>query len=112
MIAAVDSRSSRWARTAQWIGRSGRSYHLAAENLDSFTMEEDSLFLLARGSHVLWVGSSGELVADPLSRSRFRLAMSCADRIFSLVALDDAAQRLATIWDLEGAAPQVERSAA
>ena len=75
-------------------------------------MADAELYLLAKGSHVLWVGSTDELVGDPMSRSRFRLALDCADRVFRVVAPGAAAERLSTIWDLEGAAPIVSARAA
>ena len=88
---------------AAWQGRSGRLYGLESENLADFAMDETGLFLLAKGRNVLWVGATEDLVADPLSRARFRLAMSCADRVFRLAA--QPGERLTTIYDLEGAAP-------
>lgn len=88
--------------TSQWQGGSGRSYCLASESLDSFAMADNDLYVIAKGSHVLWVGSTDELVADPMSRSRFRLALDCATHVFSL---PEPADRLAAIWDLEQASP-------
>jgi hypothetical protein len=85
-----------------WQGRSGRDYGLEARSLEHFAMEEAELYLVAKGSHVLWVGSTQDLVADPMSRSRFRLALDCATHVFSLATPEN---RLATIWDLEEAAP-------
>ena len=85
-----------------WQGHSGRDYGLQPRAVDKFAMEEAELYLIAKGSHVLWVGSTQDLVADPMSRSRFRLALDCATNVFSLPAPED---RLATIWDLEQAAP-------
>ncbi|UYN98442.1 MAG: hypothetical protein KIT02_10775 [Devosia sp.] len=93
-------------RRATWIGRSGRSFSLAGEVFTSFGMETGGLYLVAKGSNVLWVGSTDDLVADPVSRTRFRLALSCGDRAFRVDGVDLAGDRLATIWDLEGAAPQ------
>jgi hypothetical protein len=92
-------------RQASWIGRSGRSYGAISENLEQFAMGDANLYLLAKGSRVLWVGSTDELVGDPMSRSRFRLALDCADRVFRLLNPGAAAERLSTIWDLEGAVP-------
>ena len=94
-----------FGRQSHWQGRSGNAYHLVSENLDHFAMGDAELYLIAKGSHVLWVGSTGELVGDPLSRSRFRLALDCADRVFRLLSPGTAAERLSTIWDLEGAEP-------
>lgn len=93
-----------FGRRSNWQGRSGQSYGMISENLDHFAFGDADLFLLAKGNHVLWVGSSDELVADPMSRTRFRLALDCADRVFRVIA-DATAQRMATIWDLEGGEP-------
>jgi hypothetical protein len=103
-----------FGRQSHWQGRSGRAYDLVSENLDHFAMGDAELYLIAKGSHVLWVGSTSELVSDPLSRSRFRLALDCADRVFRLLSPGAAAERLSTIWDLEGSSPLPlgERSAA
>ena len=94
-----------FGRSSNWLGRSGRAYGLVSENLDRFAMADTDLYLIAKGNHVLWVGSTGELVADPMSRSRFRLALDCATNVFRLLAPAAAAERLTTIWDLEGAEP-------
>lgn len=98
-------------RPSHWQGRSGRAYDLIGENLDKFAMGEASLYVIAKGSHVLWVGSTDELVSDPMSRSRFRLALDCADRAFRLDTTSPA-ERLTTIWDLEGAEPVAGQQAA
>ena len=106
-----------FARLSHWQGRSGRSYDLVSENFEHFAMADAELYLVAKGSHALWVGSTAELVSDPLSRSRFRLALDCGDRVFRLLSPGASAERLSTIWDLEGAEPAsplplAERSAA
>lgn len=94
-----------FGRLSNWLGRSGRPYGLVSESLDRFAMADADLYLIAKGNHVLWVGSTGELVGDPMSRTRFRLALDCADRVFRLLSPGAAAERLTTIWDLEGAEP-------
>ena len=101
-----------FGRRANWQGRSGRSYGLVSENLEHFAMGDADLYLIAKGSHVLWVGSLGELVGDPMSRTRFRLALDCADRVFRVDSPRADAERLSTIWDLEGAEPQFGAQAA
>lgn len=95
-----------------WMGRSGRLYEVAGENLDQFRMTPSDLYLIAKGGNVLWVGSANDLVGDPLSRARFRLALDCADRVFRLVAPGAESERLGIIWDLEGAEPIQGLSAA
>jgi hypothetical protein len=93
-----------FGRHSNWQGRSGQTYDLLSENLEHFGMSDPHLFLLAKGSHVMWVGSAAELVADPMSRTRFRLALDCADRVFRVLSVGTA-ERLSIIWDLEGAEP-------
>ncbi|WP_108398204.1 hypothetical protein [Devosia submarina] len=94
-------------RHSNWVGRSGRAYGAVSESLEQFAMNDGQLYLIAKGSHVLWVGSTDELVSDPMSRSRFRLALDCGERAFRLISPGAADQRLSTIWDLEGAVPQL-----
>ncbi|HTO28129.1 MAG TPA: hypothetical protein VL017_06020, partial [Devosia sp.] len=101
-----------FGRLSNWLGRSGRAYGLVAESLERFAMADADLYLIAKGNHVLWVGSTSELVGDPMSRSRFRLALDCADRVFRLLTPGAAAERLTTIWDLEGAEPMQGAQAA
>ncbi|MHA6300263.1 hypothetical protein [Devosia sp. CAU 1758] len=90
---------------SKWQGQSGRAYGLSAESLESFAMAESDLYLITKGTHVLWVGSTEDLVADPMSRTRFRLALDCATSVFRLDAPEN---RLSTIWDLEQAVPAPE----
>ena len=94
-----------FGRSSNWLGRSGRAYGLVSENLDRFAMADADLYLIAKGNHVLWVGSTSELVSDPMSRTRFRLALDCATNVFRLLTPGAATERLTTIWDLEGAEP-------
>jgi len=101
-----------FGRQSTWQGRSGRTYRMISENLDQFRLRDDDLFVLSKGSHVLWVGSTAELVADPMSRTRFRLALECADRVFRVLSPGQLAERLSTIWDLEGAEPMADARAA
>lgn len=107
----VDRQPSGFARTASWRGRSGRTYWLSPENLADFLLDE-ALHVIAKGTNVLWVGSAEDVIADHASRSRFRLALGCADRAYRLESGDDAVERMTTIWDLESAEPIAERSAA
>ena len=100
------------SRAVSWLGRSGRAYWLISESLEKFSLAERELYVIAKGSLVLWVGSSAELVVDPMSRTRFRLAMDCADHAYRLATPGDDVERLTTIWDLEGAEPESSRSAA
>ena len=106
-IASVPS-----SRSAYWSGRSGRTYLLDPIRVDSLSLEGTDLYILARGSLVLWAGSSTDVVDDPQSRARFRLALTCADRAFRVADCDDDVARMTIVWDLEGATPALQLSAA
>ena len=105
-------KQSGFTRVVSWTGRSGQSYGLVGESLDRFAMTETDLYVIAKGGNALWVGSTLDLVSDPLSRSRFRLAMDCADGVFRLVTPAAESDRFSMIWDLDGAEPMRARSAA
>ena len=80
--------------------------------LEDFSFSGDELYLIALGTHVLWAGGGADLIEDPVSRARFRLAMDCADRVFRVEATPGAIERLTVLWDLEGAEPVLGLSAA
>ena len=107
-----DMMANGMARLVNCRGRSGRYYALAPERLDDFTFLGDELYLIALGPMVLWVGSASDLVSDPVSRARFRLAMDCADRVFQVEARADEVERMTIIWDLEAAEPSIGLNAA
>jgi len=93
------------ARPVNWRGRSGRYYALAPARLGDFAFVGEEIYLIALGPMVLWVGAAADLVADPVSRARFRLAIDCADRVFQVETAADEVERLTVIWDLEAAEP-------
>jgi hypothetical protein len=95
-----------------WRGRSGRFYALTPERLDAFGLASGDLYLLALGGNVLWVGNANDVVNDAQSRSRFRLALDCADRAFTVDTGVDDLTRMTLVWDLEGAEPVTGLSAA
>src|SRR3569833_581362 len=99
-------------RQVIWRGRSGRFYALTPERLDTFALSTDSLYLLARGTLPMWVGSAHDVIHDAASRARFRLALEAADRAFLVNADGDGLSRATTVWDLEGAEPVTGLSAA
>jgi hypothetical protein len=99
-------------RAERWQGRSGKSYELVSEDMDRFALADDALHLIAKGRLVLWVGSQADLVADPASRARFRLALTCADRVYRLDDHTAEGERLALVFDLEGAEPLAALNAA
>ncbi|RUT29438.1 hypothetical protein EMQ25_15095 [Arsenicitalea aurantiaca] len=74
---------------------------LTSEPVESFALGAGELHLLARGNVVLWVGSSEDLVLDPSSRARFRLALDCADRAFRVRDAIQQSERATIAWDLE-----------
>jgi hypothetical protein len=114
MVPVLDKRLSTpgFARPVNWRGRSGRFYALSPERLDAFTLRNDDVYLIARGSLALWAGSSRDVIEDTQSRARFRLALTCADRVFHVESSEDDVERMTLVWDLEGATPVVGLSAA
>jgi hypothetical protein len=107
MVPVLDKTLSQqgFSRPVNWRGRSGRYYALTAERLDDFMLRGNELYLIARGTLVLWAGSAEDIIADPQSRARFRLALAAADRAFHVEASEDDIERMTVIWDLEGATP-------
>jgi hypothetical protein len=96
-------------QTLGWRGRSGRLYGMEPISLERFILNTGELYLVALREIVLWVGSAEDLISDYQSRSRFRLAMDCADRVFRV---DVTEVEHATVgWDLEGGEPEVEVAA-
>lgn len=114
MVPVLDKRLSQpsFSRPVNWRGRSGRFYALSPERLEDFSLRDNELYLIARGSLVLWAGSSEDVIGDPQSRARFRLALTCADRVFHVDAGEDDVERMTIVWDLEGAIPVTGLSAA
>lgn len=114
MMPVLDRRLSQpsFSRPVNWRGRSGRYYALRPVRLEDFILEGNELYLIARGSLVLWAGSSEDVIGDAQSRSRFRLALTCADRAFHVDAGVDEVERMTIVWDLEGALPVAGLSAA
>ena len=94
-----------------WRGRSGRSYAVTPLSLADFMLEPGCLYLVAKGGNALWVGSAEDIIADQQSRARFRLALGCADRAFSVETGGSEEQRLASTWALATAAPELEAAA-
>jgi hypothetical protein len=100
------------ASALRWRGRSGRHYRLRPARLEDFALRNNDLYLVARGSLVLWAGSSEDVIHDAESRARFRLALDCADRVFEVEAGADQVERMTVVWDLEGAEPLTGQAAA
>lgn len=112
MVPILERQSTATPHSLHWRGRSGRHYTLRAARLDDFALRNNGLYLVARGSLVLWAGSSDDVINDADSRARFRLALDCADRVFEVEAGADHVERMTAVWDLEGAEPVPQPSAA
>lgn len=112
MLQVMAMRSAVMHPTLGWRGRSGRLYEMEPVSLDRFILNPGELYLVALRELVLWIGSAEDLIADYQSRSRFRLAMDCADRVFRVDVIADEVERATIGWDLEGGEPQAELSAA
>lgn len=101
-----------FASVCNWRGASGRLYSLVPDDLDSFALVGADLYVIAAGDLIVWVGAASDLVADAASRSRFRLALKCADAVFHLTAPEGEIKRMTLICDLEAALPVTGLSAA
>ena len=108
MLHVIETRPSAMHHRHNWRGRSGRLYALDPQNLERFALRTGELYVVALRELVLWVGSAEDLIADYQSRSRFRLALDCADRAFRVDAAADELERLTMVWDLEGGEPLAE----
>lgn len=111
MLQVMGMRSPAPYQAPSWRGRSGRLYGMEPISLERFVLNTGELYLVALRELVLWVGSAEDLIADYQSRSRFRLALDCADRVFRVDVIADEVERATMVWDLEGGEPQVEISA-
>jgi hypothetical protein len=98
------------SRRVTWRGRSGRAYAFRAERMETFALDDDSLHLLAIGPHMLWAGTARDLVDSAESRARFRLAMSCADRVYRVEMPFSDGDQMLLLWDLEGALPDPDEA--
>ncbi len=105
MVPMVEQRALASSRPVSWRGRSGRYYALSPERLDRFALSEGEIYLVALGNNVLWVGSARDVIDDHQSRSRFRLALDCADRVYRIDEDAEDGERMSMVWDLEGAEP-------
>jgi len=100
------------AEETLWRGRSGRIYALRAERAESFALLPDSVYLLAKGPAVTWVGTRDDIEDDAASRSRFRLALNLAGSAFRLPTSGGPLERMTIVWDLEGGERVPRRTAA
>ena len=92
-------------RPVSWRGRSGRTYAMVRETLDSFVMDDQELYVLTSGDKACWVGTAGDLIGDGRSRARFREAVRVANSVLRIARPSDDVTTLTTMWDLEGGEP-------
>ena len=100
------------AEATNWRGRSGRFYALTALPIDRFALAGPHLYLLARGTDVLWVGTEAEVIGDAAPRAAFRTALRFANAAFRIAPPKDDIERMTMAWDLEGAEPVTSLSLA
>ena len=93
------------AQATNWRGRSGRFYGLVPLAMSDFSLDGPDVYLLARGSHVLWVGTAAEVIGDATRRAHFRLALREAKSAFRIAAPGNEIDRMTLAWDLEGGEP-------
>lgn len=89
-------------RAVSWRGRSGHSYAMVEERMDSFSLTDNALFVLVADNIPCWVGTATDVIEDSSSRARFRAALKACSSVFKLdVSLLDDVKRVATAWDVE-----------
>jgi hypothetical protein len=88
-----------------WRGRSGRFYDLDALAIEQFALTGGSLYLLARGADVLWVGSEDDVIGDAARRTAFRTALRVANGVYRIASPENDVDRMIMVWDLEGGEP-------
>lgn len=84
-----------------WRGQSGRYYPLVEEQLDSFALEGDDLYLVAKGTKASWIGTALDIIGDQASRAQFREAMITASSVLRFQAPEDDVERMRMICDIE-----------
>lgn len=100
------------SRHANWRGASGADHAVRIEAVDSFTMEEGRLYLLALGDTAAWVGGARDVIEDHQARARFRAALAVARAAYSCPAPGDPVERLSLAYDLAAGRRAPVRSAA
>lgn len=88
--------------TTNWCGRSGQFYAMWPEQLESFVLKGQNLYLLVSGNEVLWLGTGDDIVSDTSSRACFRTALKMATSAYRLPAPGDEITAMRTRWDIEG----------
>ncbi len=83
-----------------WIGQSGRRYRLVPVSFSGFQLRDGEVHVLVAGSDALWAGSAGDVVADPLSRSRFRVAINRDVAVYRLEPTPEEDMRVMIAWDI------------
>lgn len=92
-------------RPISWRGRSGRTYMLRAEGIENFVLDDSELYVLTEGDRPCWVGTAGDVIADEVSRAKFRAAVRVASSVLSIARPADAVASMTAAWDLEGGEP-------
>lgn len=94
-----------------WKGRSGKRYHLANVDMRA-RMQPGHLYALAGDGVILWAGTAQDLLADPVSRARFRREQTASTAMLSMPADGDLLDIMTIAWDLEGSHRVSDRHAA
>ncbi len=106
MYYAMKSWQSSPAPVVSWHGGSGRSYVLHTEDVASFSLTGNDIYVLTGEDGAEWVGTGGDVIGDSLSRARFRRALASCSSVLRLVETpQDDAERNRAAWDLENGHP-------
>lgn len=95
-----------------WTGRSGRRYLMARVTSDRARMAAAQFYALVEHGVIRWAGTAEDLIADPMSRQRFRKVSAAGAQMLSMAAPDEPIAIMTLTWDLEGTRQYPDRNAA
>lgn len=84
-----------------WRGRSGQRYSLL-EVQDRSSIRSSHIYALAESGIVRWVGTAESLLADPVSREKFRQQDGARTLMLAMPFAGDELAAMTLVWDLEG----------
>ncbi len=85
---------------ASWHGGTGKDYPVDEMDLESFTLDDASIYLLAADNRAVWIGGARDLIEDNNSRSQFRQAIKLATAAYKMPCPPREYQRTGLISDL------------
>lgn len=95
-----------------WTGRSGRRYLMSRVVEERARMAAAQFYALVEHGVIRWAGTAEDLIADPMSRQRFRTVSAAGAQMLSMAAPGEPLAIMTLAWDLEGTRQYPDRNAA